>query len=101
MRYGIMNVGLECPFVLGEGVAALPFNVDVTAEDALALQEKGGVVGLLTVSDSATNALESVFTVSKFVKGCKFTSLKIHDDENGWTTYAAKYSPCGLTISIR
>ena len=98
-RYGIRNVGLAEPFVLGEGMAALPLSVDVS--DAGALPKKGGVVGVLTVSDSATNALESVFSVSKFLKGFKFSSVKIHDDDNGWTTYAARYEPTGFLISFR
>ena len=99
VRYGIRNVGLAEPFVLGEGMAALPLSVDMS--DAGELSKKGGVVGVLTVSDSATNALESAFSVSKFLKGFKFTPVKVHDDDNGWTTYAARYEPTGFLISFR
>lgn len=98
-RYGIRNVGLAEPFVLGSGMATLPLSVDMSG--AGAFPKEGGVVGVLTVSDSATNALESVFSVPKFLKGFKFTAEKIHDDDNGWTTYAARYEPTGFLISFR
>ena len=77
--------------------AKVPKNFrSVSVSPEFATAKKGGVVGVLTVSDSATNALESVFSVSKFLKGFKFTPVKVHDDDNGWTTYAAKYAPTGL-----
>ena len=98
-RYGIRNVGLAEPFVLGAGMTALPLSVDVS--DGGNLPKKGGTVGVLTVSDSATNALESAFSVSKFYRGFKFSSVKIHDDDNGWTTYAARYEPTGCIISFK
>ena len=98
-RYGIRNVGLAEPFVLGTGMAELPLSVDVS--DAGTLSHKGGTIGVLTVSDSATNALERVFSVSKFYRGFSFTPVKIHDDEKGWTTYAARYEPTGSILLIR
>ena len=98
-RYGIRNVGLAEPFVLGAGMTALPLSVDVS--DAGDMPKKGGTIGVLTVSDSATNALEAAFSVSKFYRGFKFSSVKIHDDENGWTTYAAHYDPTGCVISLK
>ena len=96
-RYGLRNVGLAEPFVLGAGVTALPLSVDVSNA---ALPKHGGTIGVLTVSDSATNAIEQVFSVPKSYRGFKFTRLKLHDDENGWTTYAAKYEPIGIVISV-
>ena len=98
-RYGIRNVGLSEPFVLGAGMTALPLSVDTTGGGEL--PSKGGIVGVLTVSDSATNVLDSVVTVPKTYRGFKFTPVKIHDDENGWTTYAACYETSGFIISFR
>ena len=97
-RYGLRNVGLAEPFVLGAGVTALPLSVDVSNA---ALPKHGGTIGVLTVSDSATNAIEQVFSVPKSYRGFRFTRQKLHDDENGWTTYAAKYEPTGCIMSIR
>ena len=99
-RYGIRNVGLAEPFVLAEGMAALPLTVDATGGGELAL-DRGGTVGILTVSDSATNLLDSAVTVPKTYRGFKFSSVKVHDDENGWTTYAARYVPVGCVISFK
>ena len=98
-RYGIKNVGLETPFALGEGVASLPLSIDVS--DIGKLPQSGGVIGVLTVSDAATNALERVFSVPKFLRGVNSTPVKIHDDENGWTTYAARYEHVGIRILFR
>ena len=97
-RYGLRNVGMAEPFVLGAGVTSLPLSVDVSNA---ALPKHGGTIGVLTVSDSATNAIERVFSVPKSYRGFKFTRLKLHDDENGWTTYAARYAPTGYIISFR
>ena len=97
-RYGLRNVGLAEPFVLGAGVTALPLSVDVSNA---ALPKHGGTIGVLTVSDSATNAIEQVFSVPKSYRGFRLTRQKLHDDENGWTTYAAKYEPTGCIMSIR
>ena len=99
-RYGIRNVGLAEPFVLAAGMAALPLTVDATGGGELAL-DRGGTVGILTVSDSATNLLDSVVTVPKTYRGFKFSRVKVHDDENGWTTYAARYTPAGYVVSFR
>ena len=96
-RYGIRNVGLAEPFVLGSGVTSLPLSVDVANAP---LPKRGGTIGVLTVSDSATNAIEQVFSVPKSYRGFRFTRQKLHDDENGWTTYAAKYEPIGIVISV-
>ena len=99
-RYGIRNVGLAEPFVLAEGMAALPLTVDATGGGELP-RGHGGTVGILTVSDSATNRLDAAITVPRTYRGFKFSSVKVHDDENGWTTYAARYEPTGCVISIR
>lgn len=98
-RYGIRNVKTAAPFALGAGMTALPLSVDTSASPVL--PEKGVTVGVLTVADSATNSLESVFSVSRFYSGCRFKPVKLHDDENGWTTYAARYAPSGMAISFR
>ena len=98
-RYGIKHIGLETPFALGEGVASLPLSIDVS--DIGKLPQSGGVIGVLTVSDAATNALERVFSVPKFLRGVNSTPVKIHDDENGWTTYAARYEHVGIRILFR
>ena len=99
-RYGIRNVGLAEPFVLAEGMTALPLTVD-SSDGGELLRGQGGTVGILTVSDSATNLLDSAVTVPRTYRGFKFSAVKVHDDENGWTTYAAQYDPTGCVISIR
>ena len=98
-RYGIRNVKTDTPFALADGMTRLPLSVDVSQVSAI--PEKGVTVGVLTVADAATNALESVFSVSRFYSGCSFRPVKLHDGENGWTTYAARLVPAGLAISFR
>ena len=97
-RYGIKNVGLVTPFVLGEAVSSLPLSVDVANAE---LPESGGTIGVLTVSDAATNALERFFSVPKSYRGFSMSPVKIHDDENCWTTYAARYRHVGFRMVIR
>ena len=99
-RYGIRNVGLAEPFVLADGMSALPLTVDASDGGEL-LRGHGGTVGILTVSDSATNLLDSAVTVPRTYRGFKFSAVKVHDDENGWTTYAARYEPTGCLISFQ
>ena len=99
-RYGIRNVGLAEPFVLAEGMTTLPLAVD-SSDGGELLRGQGGTVGILTVSDSATNLLDSAVTVPRTYRGFKFSAVKVHDDENGWTTYAARYEPTGCLISFQ
>ena len=99
-RYGIRNVGLAEPFVLAAGMTTLPLTVDA-ADGGKLPRDQGGTVGILTVSDSATNRFDSVVTVPKTYRGFKFSAIKLHDAENGWTTYAARYEPRGCVISFK
>lgn len=98
-RYGIKNVRTDTPFAFADGVASVPFSVDVSAMPVL--PRNGATFGVLTVADAATNAVEAVFSIPKSYRGFRLQMVKNHDNENGWTTYAAEYLPTGAIIIFK
>jgi hypothetical protein len=99
MRYGIRNVRTADPLSLIDGAEKVRIDVDTSAYPELPAE--GALIGILTVQDAATNAIDSVLSISRSYSGFSRSIVKIHDDENGWTTYAEKYCHPGFHIHVR
>jgi hypothetical protein len=99
MRYGIRNTGPVEPFTLVPALAALPLTLDLSK---VTLPPKGAVVGVLTVSDEATNVIDRLYVPPRApVSGYAASPLRLHDDEKKWTTYAVRYVRAGLTLIVQ
>ncbi len=96
-RYGIVNTA-STPFLLPAGVTELPLEIDVSGVPAYPQREF--TVGVLTVSDSVTNVWDSAVLTTKKLRGYRSTPVKIHDDDNALTTYAARYERVGIVITV-
>lgn len=99
MRYGIRNVRTADPLSLIDGAEKVRIDLDTSAYPELPAE--GALIGILTVQDVATNAVDSVLSISRSYSGFSRSIVKIHDDENGWTTYAEKYCHPGFHIHVR
>ena len=99
MRYGIRNVRTADPLSLIDGAEKVRIDVDTSAYPELPAE--GALIGILTVQDAATNAIDSVLSISRSYSGSSRSIVKIHDDENLWTTYAEKYCHPGFHIHVR
>ena len=96
-RYGIVNTA-STPFLLPAGVTELPLEIDVSGVPAYPQREF--TVGVLTVSDSLTNVWDAAVLATKKLRGYRATPVKIHDDDNALTTYAARYERVGIVITV-
>lgn len=99
-RYGIKDVRTSVPFTFADGIEAkMSISLDVSKMPAI--PRGGATIAVLTVADAATNTVEAALSIQKAYHGYCLQTEKIHDDVNGWTTYAAKYSPTGVVLILR
>lgn len=99
MRYGIRNTGLDEPFTVVPALATLPLALDLSG---VVLPSKGATIGVLTVSDDATNTVDRLYVPPRApLSGYAASPVRLHDAERGWTTYAVQYVRAGLTLIVK
>ena len=100
-RYGIRNVGLSEPFVLGTGMTALPLSVDWTG--AALSPDKEFTQGILTVTNAPSVVAKTramLPQLPKPIHGCKMSNVEI-ENADGSLTFAVNFKRNGLAIILR
>lgn len=101
VKYGIRNAKTEKPFVLSEGMSALPLTVDWTG--AALSADKEYTQGILTVKNVpavVAQARAMLPTLVKPITGCKMSKLEIANDD-GTLTFAVNFKKTGFALVIR